>query len=363
MLKMTASEQKNLLIKILFYAVVLGGAYALLKVAAGPLLPLLLAGGIAVCLQGVINRLCAKFRFKKGFAAVSVVIAVYTVVGVLAVWLVRALYRQLTELVAALPRYSESISQSFSALLQKINHFFGKMPDIGSDMFEDIPTAALTAVAEKAASFLTDFAAKFAQGVPNFLLSLAVTITLSAYFAKDYTKITEFISKRIPEKIIEKAVFIKNNLLKKLGKLLRGYLTIMVLTFFELLIGLKILGVKYALIISVVTAVVDILPVLGSGTVLVPWAVGSALTGNPSRAVGLIVLYIMITIVRNVSEPKIIGDKLGVHPVLMLASVFLGLRIFGGAGVIIAPIAVIIAKSVLETKLKKEQPDKIEKSP
>ena len=73
-------------------------------------------------------------------------------------------------------------------------------------------------------------------------------------------------------------------------------------------------------------------------------------------------LYIIITIIRNVSEPKIIGDKLGVHPVLMLASVFLGLRIFGGAGVIIAPVAVIIAKSVLETELKKEQPRIAEKS-
>ncbi len=350
MLKLTVSEQKSLLIKILFYAVVLGGVYALLRLASGPLLPFLLAGGLAVCLQGVINRLCSKFRFKKGFAAVSVVIAVYTVVGVLAVWLMRALYRQLTDLIAALPRYSESISSAFSALVQKVNHFFGKMPDIGSGFLEDIPTAALTTVAEKTASFLTDFAAKFAQGIPNFLLSLAVTVTLSAYFTKDYTKITECISKYIPRNFIEKATYIKNTLLKKLGKLFRGYLTVMILTFLELLIGLKILGVKYALIISAVTAAVDILPVLGSGTVLIPWAVGCALTGNPSRAVGLIVLYIIITAVRNVSEPKIIGDKLGVHPVLMLASVFLGLRIFGGAGVILAPITVIICKSVFESK-------------
>ena len=350
---LNVSEQKSLLIKISFYSLVAVGLYMVLKLLSGPLLPFVFALALAVCLQGVIDRLCKKFRFKKGFAAVFTVLAIYTVAGVLTVWLVRALYKQLTELVAALPRYSESISAAFSAIVEKVNGFFGKMPDLGSNALQDIPTAALTTVAEKAASFLTELAAKFAQGIPAFLLSLAVTVTLSAYFTKDYSQIVAFISNKTPEKVLQKAMHIKNTLLKKLGKLLKGYLTVMVLTFIELFLGLSLLKVKYALIISAITAVVDILPILGSGTVLVPWAVGSAVFGDPKRAVGLIILYIVVTAVRNITEPKIIGDKLGVPPVVMLAAVFLGLRIFGGAGVVLAPIAAVVGKSLLETQPQK----------
>ncbi len=346
--KLTIDKQKNLLVRILFYTVVLGLAYLALKLLAGPLLPFTLALAVAVSLQGIIRFLCERLHFKRGFAAVSLVITVYTVIGVAVVWLVRALYRQLTELIATLPEYSEDISRAISDILDKINGFFGRMPDIGNGILEDIPTTALSSLAERATEFITQFAADFAQGIPAFLLSLAVMIIATAYFAKDYVRVETFLTDNLPQGLLEKLIGIKEGLLKKLGKLLKGYLLIVGMTFLELLIGLGLLKIKYALIIAAVTALVDILPVLGSGTVLIPWAVFCALAGNVGRAVGLVVLYIIITIIRNVTEPKIIGSKLGVHPVLMLVSVFLGLRLFKGIGVIIAPIAVIVAKSIFE---------------
>ena len=343
---MTVEQQKKLLMNALFYGVLGVVAYFGVRLLIGPLLPFVLAAVLAFCLQGAVRRLCEKFRFNRTFAAVFTFFVLFGSVMFAAVWLVRVLYRQLTELISALPRYSESISAGYNALVEKVNAFFGKMPDMGG-FLEDIPTAALTAAAEKAASALTDLAARLAQSIPSFLLSLTVTVIAGAYLTKDFDKLTSFLKASVPHRTAEKLLHIKNTTLKNIQKLLKGYIIIIALTFSELLIGLWVLNIKYALVIALVTALVDILPVLGSGTVLIPWAAVSALTGDPSRAIGLVILYIIITAVRNIAEPKIIGSKLGVHPVLMLASVFVGLRLFGAMGILLAPVAVIVIKSIL----------------
>ena len=170
------------------------------------------------------------------------------------------------------------------------------------------------------------------------------------YIAKDYDDITKFVVGFIPKQVTKRLVFIKDTILYKLGRLIRGYSIIVAITFLELLIGLLLLKSKYALTIAAVTALVDVLPILGSGTVLIPWAIGAALMGNTSKAVGLIVLYLIIAAIRNVLEPKIIGDKLGVHPVIMLASLVLGLWLFGAVGVIIMPLLTVTGKSLIEER-------------
>ncbi|MBO5912482.1 MAG: sporulation integral membrane protein YtvI [Clostridia bacterium] len=351
---MTAEKQKKLLINIAFYTVAAVFVYILARLITGPLLPFALAFGLATVLQGAIRWLCEKFRFKKGFASVALVLVVYTVVGVTTVWLIRALYGQVSDLVTTLPQYSDSISEAFSYISEKIKTIFGSMPEILS---EEIPSTAINTLAENLGQAISGVATDFAKAIPSFLLSVAVTVIAGAYFAKDYGKIMDSVNRLIPQSILERLVFIKDVILKKLGKMLKGYLVIVSMTFFELLVGLGLLKVKYALVIALVTAFVDILPVLGSGTVLIPWAVVSGLSGNTGKAIGLVILYIVVTVVRNVTEPKIIGSKLGIHPVLMLAAVFVGLKIFGGVGVIVVPLGVVVVKSLIESRSQSQSKD------
>ena len=347
---MAVEKQKKLLINVAFYTVTAVFVYISARLLTGPLLPFAIAFGLATVLQGAIRWLCEKFRLKKGFASVSLVLAVYTVIGVATVWLVRALYRQVSDLVTTLPQYSDSISKGFSYIADKIKVIFGSMPEIFS---EDIPSTAISPLAENLGQAISDIA----TAIPSFLLSVAVTVIAGAYFAKDYGKITDSVNRLVPKSILERLVFIKDVILKKLGKMLKGYLVIVAMTFFELLVGLGLLKVKYALIIALVTAIVDILPVLGSGTVLIPWAVVSGLSGNAGRAIGLVVLYIVVTVVRNVTEPKIIGSRLCIHPVLMLAAVFVGLKLFGGVGVIVVPLGVVVIKSLIESRSQNQSKD------
>ncbi len=125
-------------------------------------------------------------------------------------------------------------------------------------------------------------------------------------------------------------------------KLIKGYAILMLMTFLELLAGFLILRVKYALLLSLLIAVIDILPVLGTGTVLIPWGIAGLILKNTALGIGILVLYAVITVIRNFAEPKIIGKQIGINPLFTLLSMFIGIKLLGFAGVIIFPTALIV---------------------
>ena len=122
-------------------------------------------------------------------------------------------------------------------------------------------------------------------------------------------------------------------------------------TFLESYIGLTILGVKYALIFAIIIALVDILPILGTGSIYVPTAILNILWGNYKTAIFLLVLYGIIVTVRYMIEPKVVGAQLGIHPLVALASIFAGLQLVGVAGVILGPTIVVVIKACQHAKI------------
>lgn len=119
---------------------------------------------------------------------------------------------------------------------------------------------------------------------------------------------------------------------------IRSYALIMSITFVELAVGLTLIGVKNSVLIAFVIAVFDILPVLGTGGIMIPWMVITAVMGNPRLAIGLLVVYLVITVIRNIIEPKIVGSQIGLHPVVTLVSMFAGAQLFGVLGLFGFPI-------------------------
>ena len=116
----------------------------------------------------------------------------------------------------------------------------------------------------------------------------------------------------------------------------------MVITFIELLIGLFILRIDYALLLSAVIALLDMLPIIGTGTVLVPWSIYEFISGDLYIGVGLLILYLIITVFRNIIEPRIIGKQMGLHPLIALISVFIGLKLMGFIGIFLLPLTVML---------------------
>ena len=123
----------------------------------------------------------------------------------------------------------------------------------------------------------------------------------------------------------------------------------MLLTFFELTIGLHILGIASALVIAFLIAIFDVLPVLGTGGIMLPWILISFLNNQVKTGVGLLILYLVITVIRNIIEPKIVGKQIGLHPLLMLMCMYLGARLFGFLGIFILPILILIVQNLNDT--------------
>lgn len=321
-----------------------------LKLFSGALFPLIAAALVTVVLQKTITKISQKMKLRKKAVSVAVVLLFYgtflTIISVLGFFI----YKQAVSLVLSLPEEFEKIYPALVGITEKINSFLNSILGKDGSKPNDFSSAAITSFSESAVKLITSAVGSFAAAVPVFVISIFVMIAASAYLSKDYDDIYNFLKQNLSKPSLCKMVYFKNNMVVSLVGMLKGYGLIMLITFLELFIGLSFLKQPYALITAAITALVDILPVLGSGTVLLPWALFSFLLGDKSLSFGLLALYIVITAVRNVIEPKILGSKVGLPPIVMLISAFLGLKFFGTSGILSLPVAVLAAKVIYEGK-------------
>lgn len=179
---------------------------------------------------------------------------------------------------------------------------------------------------------------------PVIAFDTIIAVVAACFIAADFSNITMFLFRCLPSRYREMAADLKNFFLITVANLLRAYFKLMLITFAELLVGFLLLGIPNALILALAIAVVDIMPVLGTGTVMIPWVVIEFLVGKTYLGAGLACIYIIIAIVRNILEPRIVGNNIGLHPLTTLVSMVVGLKILGLAGMFIFPIVIIILK-------------------
>ena len=182
--------------------------------------------------------------------------------------------------------------------------------------------------------------------LPDILLGAVAAVIVAFYFTLDSARIKSGIMGILPAPAERFLSHIKKEAAVAAIGYLRSYSLILLITFAEIFFGLSVLGVEYSFIIAAISAVVDILPILGVGIVLIPWALFCLMTRNLFLGIGLIILYVIIVIVRQFIEPKIVGESLGLHPLLTLAAFYLGYRLFGFAGILIAPLTLVIWRGV-----------------
>ncbi|MCD7722802.1 MAG: sporulation integral membrane protein YtvI [Clostridiales bacterium] len=252
---------------------------------------------------------------------------------------------QLLSLLSFLPEsLYESVSASISENLDSLANSFS-LSDLGVD------SSTLTSTISSGISGVYSVV----KNVPSAILGIVIGIIASILFAKDYNKVVAFIKLQLPQDKKNLLVEIKQVFSKTIFKMLKAYGIIMLITFCELSLGFSILKMlnimnnNYIYLIAAATAVFDILPVAGSGGVLIPWALISLINGNTSQAIGLIIIYGVITAIRQYIEPKIVGDSLGVNPILTLAGLYFGLKLFGIIGMFLVPLCIMTLKAFNDT--------------
>lgn len=263
-------------------------------------------------------------------------------------------YRGCADGVSFLTSLSENgaIDRAVSALSERFSTLFSNLK-LDVDVKTSVTTAGrelITASASKLATFLTGAVG----AIPKILLFAFITGISAVYFAIDGKSIGEKITSVCPEKITHTLCRIKDGVFGAVFKYLRVYSLLAVITFGLMSLGFVILKIDYALLIAVIVALLDALPVIGVGTVLVPWAIYEFAVGNVPLGIGLLILYGINEILRQIIEPRLIGKSLGIHPLLSLFLIYIGYALFGILGLFLLPVLAATVEACL--KLRKTTP-------
>lgn len=191
-------------------------------------------------------------------------------------------------------------------------------------------------------SSLVGIISSFAKSVPRALVFFLVTVVSSVYFSLDLDKINGFVKRLLPKSAATGIVRFKDKFLSVLVKYLRAYLIIALFTFITMLFGFLVLGVKYAVLFAFVVSLLDALPLIGVGTVLVPFSIYEILFGRLGLGIGLVILFVSHALMRQFIEPKIVGKSLGIHPIVSLVLLYAGYFLLGFFGLLLVPIFAVV---------------------
>ncbi len=324
-------------------------------------LPFLLAFLLAFLTRPIVLRISRHSRAPKRLIAVLVVAVALLLLGVFGYFLCSRILIEIKNLLAFLERESGTPDGQISRLFGFFKSFFDRLPLLGrlreSNLLKYLVDDPERFVAEQLKGMLSRFsqglgsaATSLLRGLPSVLFAWLIGMIACFYFAAEFDTVCHALSRTVPPSLAKRLPIWRQRAAGAMRRYIRAYFLLFLLTLFELTVGLFALGVDYFFLLAFVTAVLDILPVLGVGTVLIPYALLCFAGGEALRGAGLLVLYGVITVVRQIAEPHLVGKSLGLHPILMLISFYIGFRLFGVVGVFIGPALALLGKSFVEQK-------------
>lgn len=278
-----------------------------------------------------------KFRRKAGSAFVIVAVIGLVVLGIYLIG--SKLTDEILGLIDALPSMWESAEADFADIGKRLDVVYGKFPQDIQDTLSGIFEQAHTYIGDllgKISSPTIAAVGNIAKQVPSVLIGIIMCLLSSYFFVADRATVNEWIHSHTPGFLMERISLIKRSLGKAVGGYFKAQLKIELWMYLLLVIGLSILKVDYALLIALGIAVLDLLPFFGTGTVMVPWAIIKILSADYKMAIGLLIIWGGGQLARQVIQPKIVGDSIGVPPIPTLFLLYIGYKLGGVLGMIVA---------------------------
>jgi len=306
--------------------------------------PFVIALIISTLMEPVIRFFKKRFNLGRKAAVPIVLLLMISIPGYLSVALVSRLLYEVKSLVRVLPTLLSSLYVQLRNLFDTVSNMQDWPPELTGSL--ESLFVSLSSTISRLADTLLKGAYATAVSLPDALMFVLITIISTFFMSSDRDLIIGYFHKQLPEKWIKKVRAIKNDMFSAIISWLKAAAILMLITFFEMFIGLSIINVGYALLLAVIIAVIDALPLVGTGSILVPWSLFCYLSGNYRLGTSLFILYLVTLIIRQMIEPKILSRQIGVHPLTALASMYIGLRLAGFAGLVLGPIILLLAKSI-----------------
>ena len=337
---MNMEKKRDFLINFAYWTIVAAGVYLFLEYLLPISMPFLFGSLIA----WLVIWLSGKLRCSHKLFRIGLSILVYGIIGLLVTLAAVKGVSTITGLIQWLPKLYENkllplATLAYDWFAEKI-HLLDPALISALEMLLESILSGLKNLISYLSGVAVDLVSGVATGIPNLILSLLAMIFSTVFVVGDYERITAFACSNIPDKAKKILTNIRIYLTDTLFVVIRSYALIMLLTFAELSILFSLFGIESAVLKAALIAMLDILPILGTGGIMIPWAVTSLVLGYTKLGLELLLIYGIVTVVRNYVEPKIVGTQLGLHPIITLVSMFIGLRLFGFWGLFGLPVGI-----------------------
>lgn len=329
--KVDIKEKAAFIINLIFFSVVAFIVYFIFKFAVFYILPFLISFVIIYFLQKPMISLSSKLNIRKGILTLISLVIVLSLIFIILIFAGNKLIKFIMNFIREDRFYLiDNFNNAYIEPLNKAISNITNDADILTNIFSSLGT------------WLSDFAKSIISAIPKFIISMVVSFVSACFFSFYYDDFIIFIKRQLSEETINFITNIKKVVNYSIFNLFKGYSILFLITFLEMFFGLLIIGVDNKFAIALIIAFVDLLPVFGAGTILIPWAIYELLSKDYYIGIGVLIIYVISFIARYILEPKIIGKNVGINPLVSLFSIFLGFRLFGFIGIIFFPLLISI---------------------
>lgn len=317
--------------------------------------PFLIAFIISLLIEPLIRKVMKITNLTRKVSAIITLIIVFSIVIGLLAWGIAGAITESSNILNNLNENMQNITKKILDLLVNFKLDNVQIPE----ELKGILQTTFDNVMGEGTNFIQSFLTKVidtVKHIPQILIYIGITILATYFVCTDKMYILDQMEHHLPRNWVTKVGYKARKVISSLGDYLKAESILILISFIIVLIGLFVfewigMNIKYPLMMALAIGFVDALPILGSGTVMLPWAVISASYGDIQLAVALIILYIIVIVVRQLIEPRIVSSHIGIHPIFTLIAMYTGFKLIGVIGMFIGPIVLIILKNIFETMI------------
>ena len=318
-------------------------------------IPFLIAFIIAVMVEPLIKLIVKKTHITRKKVAAFVITIIFAIIIGIICWGAFILITESANLLQKLNVYIDFGTEKVNEYIDKIRTREIKVPEQVISIMENSSDKIINTITNFIYDVLTKVTHIIAL-VPEFAIYTFITILATYFICTDRMYIIDQMEHHLPSLWAKKIGIHLRNIIKSLGDYLKAEVILIIISFFIVLIGLYILkftgnNIQYPLLAALGIGIVDALPILGSGMVMIPWAIIVGINGNLSLGIYIMIVYIVATVVRQLIEPKIVSHNIGIHPIFTLIAMYTGFKLSGVLGLFIGPIIFIILKNIFSVSL------------
>ena len=315
-------------------------------------MPFVLALMVAWLLNPLVKQLQKRLGLSRGFLSLLLILLAFAAASGVLFALGQSLFNEISSLATDYQSVWASLQAGIAAVGEELDKFLAYLPQEVETFFNGLLDKLNGWVQTVLPELLKDVgtrAGSFAMSIPSFVVALIVFIMGAYFITADYPHLRFLVTDRMPQGARDFFSRIKHTALGAFGGYVPAAVIISIGVFVILLVGFLVIRQGYAVLLALLLVIIDFIPIIGSGTVMVPWAIIDLVTGNYAHAVGLMVVWGVVCVFRRVAEPKAVGSQTGLSPILSLVSMYVGMKLAGVLGMILGPILCLVLINICRT--------------